>query len=68
MRDLVILFIHLLMTVARLASPGGVRSVVAESCEQVTNYMARLAQLDFEAASRSNLFEPTLDKRGALAQ
>ena len=31
MRDLVILFIHLLTTVARLASPGGVRSVVAES-------------------------------------
>ena len=31
MRDLLILFIHLLTTVARLASPGGVRSVVAES-------------------------------------
>jgi len=31
MRDLVILFIHLITTVARLASPGGVRSVVAES-------------------------------------
>jgi putative transposase len=31
MRDLVILFIHLITTVARLARPGGVRSVVAES-------------------------------------
>jgi putative transposase len=31
MRDLVILFIHLITTVARLASPGGIRSVVAES-------------------------------------
>jgi putative transposase len=31
MRDLVILFIHLLTTIARLARPGGVRSVVAES-------------------------------------
>src|SRR5438876_5294403 len=31
MRDLVILFIHLLTTAARLARPGGVRSVVAES-------------------------------------
>ena len=31
MRDLVILFIDLLTTVARLASRGGVRSVVAES-------------------------------------
>ena len=31
MRDLVILFIHLLTTVARLAGCGGVRSVVAES-------------------------------------
>ena len=31
MRNLVILFVYLLTTVARLASPGGVRSVVAES-------------------------------------
>ncbi len=31
MRDLVILFVHLLTTVARLAGRGGVRSVVAES-------------------------------------
>jgi putative transposase len=31
MRDLLILFIHLLTTVVRLASPGGLRSVVAES-------------------------------------
>lgn len=33
MRDLFILFIHLITTVARLASPGGVRSVVAESLQ-----------------------------------
>lgn len=31
MRDLAILFIHLLVTIARLLGPGGVRSVVAES-------------------------------------
>src|SRR5262249_49932600 len=31
MRDLVILFVHLIVTLARLAGPGGVRSVVAES-------------------------------------
>ena len=31
MRDLFILFIHLITTLARLASPGGVRAVVAES-------------------------------------
>ena len=31
MRDLAVLFLHLLVTIARLASPGGVRSVVAES-------------------------------------
>ena len=31
MRDLVILFIHLTTTLARLSIPGGVRSVVAES-------------------------------------
>ena len=31
MRDLAILFLHLLATVARLAGLGGARSVVAES-------------------------------------
>jgi hypothetical protein len=31
MRDLVILFIHFLATLARLLGPGGVRSVVVES-------------------------------------
>src|ERR1700704_4980051 len=31
MRDLAVLLMHLLMTVARLAGPGGARSVVAES-------------------------------------
>jgi putative transposase len=31
MRDLVILFIHLIVTLARLPGPGGMRSVVAES-------------------------------------
>src|SRR5712691_1881578 len=31
MRDLAVLFLHLLATVARLAGPGGARSVVVES-------------------------------------
>lgn len=31
MRDLAVLFLHLLATLARLAGPGGARSVVAES-------------------------------------
>ena len=31
MRDLAVLFLHLLATVARLAGPGGTRSAVAES-------------------------------------
>ena len=31
MRDVALLFLHLLVTVARLAGPGGARSVVAES-------------------------------------
>jgi hypothetical protein len=31
MRDLIILFIHLITTVLRIARPGGLRSVVAES-------------------------------------
>jgi hypothetical protein len=30
-RDLAVLFLHLLATVARLAGPGGAHSVVAES-------------------------------------
>jgi hypothetical protein len=30
-RDLAVLFLHLLATVARLAGPSGARSVVAES-------------------------------------
>jgi putative transposase len=31
MREFVILFVHFIVTVTRLARPGGVRSVVAES-------------------------------------
>ena len=31
MRDFLVLFVHVLVTLARLAGPGGVRSVVAES-------------------------------------
>jgi putative transposase len=31
MRDLVILFVHVIVTLARLLGPGGIRSVVAES-------------------------------------
>ena len=31
MRDLAVLFLHLLATVARLAGPGGARAVLAES-------------------------------------
>ena len=31
MRDLAVLFLHLLTTIARLGGPGGARAVVAES-------------------------------------
>ena len=31
MRDLAILFVHLLVVICRLARPGGIRSVIAES-------------------------------------
>ena len=31
MRDLVVLFIHFIATLARLLGPGGARSIVAES-------------------------------------
>jgi hypothetical protein len=36
-RDLAVLFLHPLATVARLAGPGGARSVVAESVLSSTN-------------------------------
>jgi putative transposase len=31
MREIILLLVHLLITLARLARPGGVRSVIAES-------------------------------------
>ena len=31
MRDFILLFVHVIVTTARLAGPGGLRSVVAES-------------------------------------
>jgi hypothetical protein len=31
MRDVLILFLHLIVTIVRLARPGGLRSVVAEA-------------------------------------
>ena len=31
MRDLVILFVHVIATLARLLGPGGIRSAIAES-------------------------------------
>jgi hypothetical protein len=37
MRDLVVLFLHLLATVARLAGPGGARAVVASPSWSNTN-------------------------------
>jgi hypothetical protein len=32
MRDLVVLFIHLIATLARLLGPGGARSIVSTAC------------------------------------
>jgi hypothetical protein len=40
MRDVVILFLHLIVTVVRLARPGGLRSVVAESV--LVNHQLRI--------------------------
>ena len=37
MRNLAVLFIHLIATLARLLGPGGVRSVVAESLSSNTS-------------------------------
>jgi hypothetical protein len=31
MRDFAVVFVHLIVTLARLAGPGGLRAVVAES-------------------------------------
>src|SRR5687768_13121518 len=38
MRDLAVLFVHLIATVARLLGRGGARSVVAESLVHVLHY------------------------------
>ena len=49
MRDVVILFVHLIVTVVRLARPGGLRSVVAESLVkqyQFFHHMGCDARLD----------------------
>src|SRR5712691_5438923 len=40
MRDVVIPFVHLIVTVVRLAGPGGLRSVVAESV--LVNHQLRI--------------------------
>jgi putative transposase len=53
MSNLVILFIHLLATLARLLDPGGVRSIVAES-------LVLEHQLLFVARSRSRQRSPNL--------
>ena len=45
MRAFVILFIHLIATVARLAGPGGIRSVVAESVLVKHQLLIRTNQL-----------------------
>ena len=51
MRDLAVLFLHLLATVARLAGPGGARSVAAESV---------LAKHELLILSRSRKRSPNL--------
>src|SRR5215467_5992398 len=43
MRDLVILFVHLIVTVVRLARPGGLRSVVASRCSSDINCGSSIA-------------------------
>ncbi len=58
MRDLAILFIHLLVTIARLFGPGGVWSVVAESL---------LLKHQLLILNRSRMRAPSLDRlTGAL--
>ena len=46
MRDVVILFVHLIVTVVRLARPGGLRSFVAESVLVKVNYRTLIAKLE----------------------
>ena len=51
MRDFLILLVHLIVTVARLAGPGGLRSVVAESALLRLSIAAASVRLDeIEAA------------------
>ncbi len=64
MRDHVILFVHLIVTLARLAGPGGIRSVVAESVlvKQQLLILNRLRQ-----RSRGSPWQSTL-KRDAQSR
>ena len=52
MRDLIILFVHIIATLARLLGPGGIRSVVAESVlikqqllDRVTGHLVYVLQI-----------------------
>ena len=55
MRDLVVLFVHLVVTIARLTRPGGIRSVVAESILIKHLSIAKKASTDVQLAGADSL-------------
>jgi hypothetical protein len=56
MRDLILLFVHVLATSIRLARPGGVRSVLAESgCFRDQLLQDCNKSLDFNIKTRSRV-------------
>jgi hypothetical protein len=58
MRDLAILFLHLISTIAKLFGPGGARSIVAESL---------LVKHQLLIVNRSRERAPNLPRRIALS-
>jgi hypothetical protein len=61
-RDLAVLFLHLLATVAQLADPGGARSVVAESL--LVKYQLLIATSN----STSDQLDESVGQRSAPTQ
>ncbi len=60
MRDVAVLFLHLLATIARLVGPGGARSVVAESVFPINFLQSLRVQHDRVGESLDSIFQPSL--------
>jgi hypothetical protein len=57
MRDLAILFVHFLVVICRLARPGGIRSVIAESWQTI------IVHKRYQTSSDTTLSEKAASRR-----